>query len=304
MCEEIINTQSIVPISFDMVFKKMWGDPNNEQRLEVFLSIMLTIPYQTIKGRTQIIDSEKRIENKSLKRQRYDIITKIKLNAFGKVNLEMNLGFDRTDIDRNISFLTHIFNSGIKHGMKYTSIPPVIQINFNDYDVDEDSKEVIDKYYLQNKNEHILTEKLQIWNINIAKCYELWYNKNIENLSEEEQQIVKICALMYIKDKETFERCLEEIKMDEEIKRDIMEAEEDFSSDEEILGWYGTEEEYEALQEAKMYNREQEAIARGIEQGISKRNIEIVTKMLKENIDVNFISRITGLSVEQINNLD
>lgn len=154
--------KKIIPISYDMVFKKMWGDPNNEQRLEAFLSIILGISYEKIKGKVEIVESEKRIGNKKIKRQRFDIVAKIKLWCYGKVNLEMNLGFDKTDIDRNISFLTHIFNSGIKNKMNYRDIPSVIQINFNDYDVAKENNSIIDKYYLQNEEGNKLTKKLQI----------------------------------------------------------------------------------------------------------------------------------------------
>ncbi|MBQ8219391.1 MAG: hypothetical protein IJZ79_06535, partial [Bacilli bacterium] len=42
----------------------------------------------------------------------------------------------------------------------------------------------------------------------------------------------------------------------------------------------------------------------GIEQGIEQKNIEITKKMLQENTDINFISKITGLSQEEINKIN
>lgn len=335
MCNEIFEEQKIIPISFDMVFKKMWGDPNGKQRLEAFLSIMLGIPYEKLKGKVEIIESEKRIDNKNIKRQRFDIVAKVKLNVYGKVNLEMNLGFDKTDIDRNLSFVTHIFNSGIRNKMKYEDIPPVLQIDFNDYDVDKNNNDIIDKYFLQNKNGNVLTEKLQIWNINIVKCYNIWYNKNVSSLKKDEQEIVKICALMNISKREEFVTCLGEIKMNEKVKKDIEQAEEEFSSNEEILGWYGTTEEYEALEKAKLENARKEAqeigyndgfsqgvskgisqgisqgilqgiskgVSQGISQGIKQNKIETAKKLLKANFDIDFISKITGLTAEEINKI-
>ena len=41
----------------------------------------------------------------------------------------------------------------------------------------------------------------------------------------------------------------------------------------------------------------------GIEQGIEQRNIEIAKNLLKQNIDINIISKSTGLSTEEIKNL-
>lgn len=310
MCE--IVTQKIVPISYDMAFKKMWGDPDGPNRTALLLSVMLNIPYHVIEGKTEIIESEKRIKNETIKRQRCDVVVKVNLNIFDKVNLEVNLGFDKADIDRNISFLTHIFNSGIKNKMQYSKISSVLQINFNDYDVDRSFEEIVDKYVLQNKNGHKLTGKLQIWNINIAKCYDLWYNYDIENLSKEEQEIVKICALMYIKNKEDFEKCLEEINMEKNVKNDIKRTEEEFNEAEDIFSWYGTPEEYEALQEAKIYNATQEAVEKTTKQvtkqvtekvtkQVSKQEkIEIAKRMIVRGEEIDYISEITELSKKDI----
>ncbi len=41
----------------------------------------------------------------------------------------------------------------------------------------------------------------------------------------------------------------------------------------------------------------------GISQGKAVRNIEVATNMLMENIDISIVSKITGLTQEQINSL-
>ena len=47
----------------------------------------------------------------------------------------------------------------------------------------------------------------------------------------------------------------------------------------------------------------EKGIEKGIEQGIEQQTIELTKNMLKENIDINQISKITGLSINEINNL-
>ena len=42
---------------------------------------------------------------------------------------------------------------------------------------------------------------------------------------------------------------------------------------------------------------------KGVEEGIEKKNIEIAKKMLEENVDIDFISRMTGLTKEKIKEL-
>ena len=44
----------------------------------------------------------------------------------------------------------------------------------------------------------------------------------------------------------------------------------------------------------------QEGIKQGIEQGIKLRNKEIAKNMLKQNCNIDFISQITGLSKEEV----
>ena len=41
----------------------------------------------------------------------------------------------------------------------------------------------------------------------------------------------------------------------------------------------------------------------GRREGIEKRNVEIAMNLLKENIDIEVISKTTGLSIEEIKNL-
>ncbi|MBQ8218903.1 MAG: hypothetical protein IJZ79_04045, partial [Bacilli bacterium] len=45
-------------------------------------------------------------------------------------------------------------------------------------------------------------------------------------------------------------------------------------------------------------------IQKGFEQGIEQKNIEIAKKMLAKDTDINFISEITGLSIEDINKIN
>ena len=131
----------------------------------------------------------------------------------------MNLGLDKTDLERNLGFISYLFSSYLRSGEDYRNIEPIIQINFNDYDVDKNNKDIIDVYMMMNKNGNILTDKLQMYDINIAKCHQIWYDGNIEKYNELDQEIIKVCALMNIEEYGSFEMCLVEIDMDESVKK-------------------------------------------------------------------------------------
>lgn len=167
----------------------------------------------------------------------------------------------------------------------------MIQINFSSKDVDKDTNEIIDKYYLMNHNNYLLTNKLQIHNINIVKCYNVWYNKNINKYNSYEQNIIRFGALMRITKKDEFIKCLEEISMNKDIKEEINNVMDDMNSDEEVLIYYDKEQHEQAIRNTL------------ITEAVNEGKKEIVKKLLLKGIDINTISECAGLSIEEINNI-
>ena len=48
----------------------------------------------------------------------------------------------------------------------------------------------------------------------------------------------------------------------------------------------------------------EQGISQGIEQGNYQKEIELTLNMLKENLDINLISKVTKLSIEEINSIN
>jgi predicted transposase/invertase (TIGR01784 family) len=57
------------------------------------------------------------------------------------------------------------------------------------------------------------------------------------------------------------------------------------------------------IEEFLLDRAEKKGIEKGIEQGIEKNNKEIALKMKKSGSDIAFIAKITGLSVQEIEEL-
>ena len=198
--------KEIVPLGFDMIFKRMFGNNEEIERLEELLSIYFDIPVKHLKGKVRVINNDKILEKSNDKKQTVDILANIELiSGSEKVNIEVNFNeFSKGIIDRNLVYASNILSNQLKRKQDYTKIQPVIQINFSSKDVDKDTNEIIDKYYLMNHNNYLLTNKLQIHNINIVKCYDVWYNKNINKYNSYEQNIIRFGALMRITKKDEF----------------------------------------------------------------------------------------------------
>ena len=100
---------------------------------------------------------------------------------------------------------------------------------------------------------------------------------------------------------------------------DIVKKVEDFSDDDEIIGAYDGEwhrkevERLVRLEQIEKANEEglasglakglEQGIEQGIEKGIEQEKLNIVRNMIRENIDMNIISKVTGLSIESINSV-
>ncbi len=83
--------------------------------------------------------------------------------------------------------------------------------------------------------------------------------------------------------------------MEEEIKEGILDSMEEYSEDEDLAYYYDVEHDRVATENGRI------SIAK--KEGRQERNIEIAKSMKQENIDIELISKCTGLTEEVIEKL-
>ena len=138
------------------------------------------------------------------------------------------------------------------------------------------------------------------------KCY----NENVNELDYKDRFI----GLIGIED-QTFAKTI--INGDKSMEA-IMKTVDDFSVNEEILGAYDAEEhrkfvEWSIREQYKEEAREaveiatkeslEQGLQQGLQQGINQEKTNTAKNMKKENLDLEIISKVTGLSKEQIKEL-
>lgn len=298
----------LIPMLNDKVFKRIWGDEKRIERLEYLISVILHMPKDKLKGKVEIIESEKRKNNLKEKDQRVDIVAKVNIDDRQKINIELNVlnGKSKGLIDRNISYVAFLYAGGIKVKENYEEIESVKQINFNTFYVSK-NKKVIDEYYIQNEEGEKLTKKLQIIHVNIEKGKNICYTEE----DKYKRELIKIGKLLSIDNEEELDKCLGEMDMEEEMKREIKEDMDDLSSDEEIVAFFNSEKDRIMLQNTYIKEATREGFNNGFNNGFKdglkdgkkQEKIEIAKNMLDKKIDVNTISEVTGLSLDEINNL-
>lgn len=145
-------------------------------------------------------------------------------------------------------------------------------------------------YYLANlETKNILTDKLEIMNIDIEKYANTWYNE--DNPSE----LSKLMGLIGLKDMSK----LKFFRGEKDMIKKIIDKADKFRNDKEVIESY----DYEAMRDEREKMAFKEGIQEGIEEGIEQGIESTAINMLKLNLDIKTISEITGLTKERIEQL-
>ena len=203
-----------------------------------------------------------------------DIIIKIDDN--NKIILEMNQGKSNNIFDKNTTYSFTIINESIKKVGKKYIYPNVILINIDAFNKFNTKKGILD-FRIRDDEGHIETNIYRSIHLILENLKGKAYNEDVRKLAE----------FLQIKDVETLR---EMYKGDSSYMACVRKVEE-LSTDPEFVGYYDLAEAHEQdLNDS--YNT-----------GYDKSRNEIAKKMLQKNIALEDISSITGLTVDEINNL-
>ena len=131
--------------------------------------------------------------------------------------------------------------------------------------------------------------------INMVKPLEKYYNNGKENLSKLE----KILVMFQITNKSE----LRDISKGDEELENMAKIIEDLNEDEYIIGLYDKEKMDEWMKKIDHAEAVKEGHAEGLEQGSNKKALEIAKNMLDDKMSILDISKFTGLSETEINEL-
>ena len=290
----------IISLGYDLLFKKVFADDNNIERLEGLISAWLNVDYKEIKGRVRIINNQKPLENRKDKKQEYDVVGYINLESGGIIlNIEINMT-KGSILLRNFIYAANLFTRQFNNKDDYKNVSQLIQLSFDNFEINENNSRIVKHCYMKDEENKIVEENFEVIHINIEKCREVWYHKDIERVNEKDRGLVLIGALLTLTNIDEFKLCMEDINMDEGIKENITDAVEEFSVDKDIYVYYDREKEMEKIHRTDVLIAKEE----GVKEGINSSKIEIAKKMLKDNVDINTISKYTNLSIDDIKSLD
>ena len=278
----MIETKPFYTCKYDKAFKEIMMKEENFEILKKVLESILELTIEKIELQPLHIPTG----NIHLKGKEVDLLV---VTNQGKIEVEVNTYYNDYVRVRNFSYITNIYNNQVTVGDKYSEDTNVIQINLN-YGIPDTKYKRIYKVRDEEGKEYI--KNFYIYEINMEKLKKIWYDKN--ELEIEKNKYLLMLD-MEIKD-------IKKLPKDK-VVREYMEKIEKLNNDPMFINWITKEKDEQMIKNTQLYNATQEGINIGINQGLQKRNIEIAKSMIQENMNLELICKITGLSKEEIEKL-
>ena len=273
---KVLDEDEVIPVYFDKCFKLIFGDSNHLERLNSFLSVILQKDVKVV----SLLNPELIGDNRENKKNTVDLVCKLNHEY---VSVEVNTSFGQKVINRNLSFIFRMIGKELKPGEDYTEISNYYQINLNTIDY---KKEHYDVVYLTSVNTgSIYSKSIEIININILYYAKLCYNiTNKDELSETDIWLGIIGT--------NSKSVIDKITKDNTVLKEIGEIVKKFSEDDDLV--------FEYNREKLMMDDMKEVLTKEVTE---KNTLEIARKMKQLGSDATFISEVTGLTIEKIDEL-
>jgi len=284
--KKILEPGKVLKPTSDVVFKNLMKNEKNKDFLARIISIVTKLDYDYVLNNIVITDIDTLESNVGNHHNTKDLVVNIE-------NTKINIESSRNNIEINkrkneIMAYKYAANS-YKKGDLYNIGHIFYQICIENYNVFNNDLLIteVNLVEVSTGNYEIETEEFKKFHINLNNLSNSCYNK----LTEEERYIMLLATDDIAN--------LKEIAGENDIMKKIVNDLIDLSNDSDIISAYEKEKIERYAFEVALKEKE----AKGIKEGIEKNKMEVARNLLKENIDINIISKTTGLSLEEIKNL-
>ena len=275
----VLEEGKVVPLSNDLVFKNVVKNVVNRDFLAKIINLVTGIDYDYLFKNMIVIDADIPDKSVFVHHNEQDVVVTID-NKY--INVEMSN--DKVKNKRKNEITSHKYASSMYvKGSDYSGSYIFYQIAIENYNIFKNSDLVIEVGLTDLKNGEIETDEFRKFHVNLKNIPDKCYNE----LSERERYF----KLFLIDDIDE----LDKISMGDDIMKKVVETVKSLSSDPIFM----SELEKQQLDEYCSAM----AIVDAKKEGKQEGKIEIAKKSLDENIDIETISKITGLTIDEINKL-
>ncbi|WP_304332156.1 Rpn family recombination-promoting nuclease/putative transposase [Brachyspira innocens] len=255
--------------------------------LDFINSIMINANMKTFRS-VEILTPFNLKKNKNLKETIVDVkcITQNGSVVIIEIQLQGNSRFP----ERILYYWAANYSKLLKHGERYDELTPVISINLLNFNLDK-TKNIHSCYMLyEMNNKKLLTDHLQIHIIELKK-----FRKNV--LSKDLNYWLKIFT------SKNLEASMSEIVKEKPIMEEVQKKYNNFVKSRLMMMEYEKKEAYLYGNQIMLDEERKLGKEEGIKEGIKENQILTARNMKKENIDISVISKVTGLSIEEVEKL-
>ena len=204
------------------------------------------------------------------------------------VIIEIQTYSTKNFFERTLYYWSKNYSSVLKKGNQYEKLRPVISINLiDDILFDKTDNRMHTCYLLKEKNSNkILTDHIQMHYVEIPK-----FDENADIKKELKNWILFL--------KSNKEEDMSQLLKEDTIFEKAINKYNYFTDNEDLLNEYDRREAYLVYQHSLMRGSREEGKLEGLKEG----QISMAKTMKSKNMDINLISEITGLSIEEVRNL-
>ena len=265
----------------DTIVKKLYSTNVGQMCLAKTVCQILGLPFESVSFKIMPTDIG---TNKNIVNSDADIL--LESNEV-IVNVEINTSTSKSIQNKNNAYVCQLILRQLKNMEAYKNkLKKVYQINLNNYDISRDNRFIVVNRLIDIKTHREYHPILEIIDVNLAKLQKEDYNKLKKN------EIEYLLYLLVCNDEEE----LRKIYNGDDLMEKMIDEAKILTDNFDLLLYYDREK----LKKQEAYELGEKA---GQEIGITRRNKEVALNMLRENASVDFISKVTGLSIEDINEL-
>ena len=213
------------------------------------------------------------------------------------VNIEINTSNSRSIQNKNTAYFCHLILKQIKTSKDYDKVlKKVYQINLNSYDVSHEERFVTRSRLIDVETKEEVHPILEIVDVYLAKIIKTDYTI----VKERKNSLEYLLYLLVCNDEKILREVYEGDNLMEKMVDEAKELIDNFDS----LLYY----DYDELKKQEAYelgeaSGVEQGVELGIEQGIEQNKVEIALNMLRENTNSDFICKVTGLSLDEVEKL-
>ena len=286
----------------DLFARYLLGKNGNEDLLENLVNATLSdFNFEEVKD-LEIIDPFNLSENIDLKESIIDVKAKTKDNK--TVIIEFQLCGNKNFVDRIFYYISKNIVSELKEGENYQEVQKIISINLLDFNLDfgDEGKPHRCFKLIDTENQNISLDYIQMHLIEVQRFIDILEKSTIEELKKN-----KLLTWMKFFTSNNLENIEKELKEANPIMTKAIEEYKRFTSDDKLMRAYAARDAFLVGQKMMLSREREEGIKEGIKEGIEKgklaEQISIAKSMKKENIDIEVIKRVTGLTIEELEKL-